>query len=98
WRAADLPECILEPFRIRDVLDTLARLQLEAAESPAGGAPFNIVLGNNVGYFGPHEQILRSRPGGPDGHWQGCRAGLQVIGIESDGTVKGCPSLPTGPY
>jgi radical SAM protein with 4Fe4S-binding SPASM domain len=97
-RAADRPEWILEPFRIVDVIDTLARLQLEAAESNTGRIPFNIVLGNNVGYFGPHEQILRSRPGGPDGHWQGCRAGLQVIGIESDGTIKGCPSLPTGPY
>ena len=26
-------------------------------------------------------------------HWRGCQAGLQVIGIESDGTIKGCLSL-----
>ncbi len=97
-RAADRPEWILEPWQIVGVIDTLARLQLEAAESHVEGPPFNIVLGNNIGYFGPHEQILRSRPGGPDGHWQGCRAGINVIGIESDGTVTGCPSLPTAPY
>jgi radical SAM protein with 4Fe4S-binding SPASM domain len=97
-RAADRPEWLLEPYQIVDVIDTLARLQIETAQGSSSGTPFRIVLGNNVGYFGPHEQTLRSRPGGPDAHWQGCRAGLQVIGIESDGTVKGCPSLPTGPY
>ena len=26
-------------------------------------------------------------------HWQGCQAGLRSIGIESDGTIKGCLSL-----
>jgi radical SAM protein with 4Fe4S-binding SPASM domain len=31
-------------------------------------------------------------------HWGGCKAGINVIGIESDGVVKGCPSLPTTPY
>ena len=25
--------------------------------------------------------------------WRGCQAGLQIIGIESDGTIKGCLSL-----
>ena len=29
----------------------------------AGGVPFNVACNNNLGYFGPHEQILRSRPG-----------------------------------
>ena len=41
--------------------------------------------------------VLRSPPGGTETHWKGCRAGSHVIGIESDGTIKGCPSLPTGP-
>lgn len=26
-------------------------------------------------------------------NWQGCQAGMRVIGIESDGTIKGCLSL-----
>ena len=55
-------------------------------------------VGNNIGYYGPHELTLRSRPGGQEAHWRGCRAGINVIGIESDGEVKGCPSLPTAPY
>jgi len=60
--------------------------------------PFNVAISNNIGYYGPHELTLRSRPGGTEAHWSGCRAGVNVIGIESDGTVKGCPSLPTAPY
>jgi radical SAM protein with 4Fe4S-binding SPASM domain len=97
-RAADRPEWILEPWRVVDVIDTLARIQLDAAREYDGGVPFNVCAGNNVGYFGPHEQVLRSRPGGVESHWKGCQAGIYVIGIESDGTIKGCPSLPTAPY
>ncbi len=97
-RAADRPEWIIEPPMIIEIIDTLAAIQREAAESYSGGIPFNVFVGNNIGYYGPHEQILRSRPGGVETHWQGCRAGINTIGIESDGTVKACPSLPTAPY
>lgn len=97
-RAADHPEWIIEPWKIVDVIDTLAAIQREAAAEHKGGIPFNVFVGNNIGYYGPHEQTLRSRPGGSEEHWRGCRAGINVIGIESDGTVKSCPSLPTGPY
>jgi radical SAM protein with 4Fe4S-binding SPASM domain len=100
-RAADRPEWILEPWRVVEVIDVLAAIQLEAAGAyrrAEGNVPFNVFLGNNLGYYGPHEHVLRSRPGGPEVHWQGCRAGVWGIGIESDGTVKGCPSLPTAPY
>jgi len=31
-------------------------------------------------------------------NWKGCQAGLQVLGIESDGTVKGCLSLHGEPF
>ncbi len=97
-RAADRPDWIIEPSSIVDIIDTLAAIQREAAAEHKGGVPFNVFVGNNIGYFGPHEQVLRSRPGGAETHWKGCRAGINVLGIESDGTVKGCPSLPTAPY
>ncbi|AUX26347.1 radical SAM/SPASM domain-containing protein [Sorangium cellulosum] len=97
-RAADRPEWIIEPAMVVDILRTLAEIQVEAAKEPWGEVPFNVVCGNNLGYFGPHEVILRSRPGGVVQHWGGCKAGVDVIGIESDGTIKGCPSLPTAPY
>ncbi len=102
-RAADQPGWILEPYQILAVIDTLARLQLELArEARAQGRPWSEVLdvqlGNNLGYYGPHETVLRSRPGGEASYYPGCVAGLYVLGIESDGKIKGCPSLPTAPY
>ncbi len=102
-RAADHPDWILQPWMVLDVIDTLAELQIQAIiEARAAGTPpgraFHIVAANNVGYFGPHEQLLRSRPGGRESWWAGCNAGRYVLGIESDGAVKGCPSLPTAPY
>lgn len=97
-RAADHPEWIIEPWRVVEVIDTLAAIQREAAADYRGGIPFNVFANNNIGYFGPHEQVLRSRPGGPEDHWRGCLAGIMSMGIESDGTVKACPSLPTHPY
>jgi len=102
-RAADRPDWILEPYQILEVLDTLAELQLEEAEEArAQGLPpsrmLDIRLGNNLGYFGPHEELLRSMPGQVSSHWVACRAGRWTMSIESDGTVKPCPSLPTAPY
>jgi radical SAM protein with 4Fe4S-binding SPASM domain len=98
-RAADHPEWIIEPWRVVEVIDTLAKIQREAIERFDGnGVCFNIVPNNNIGYFGPHEQLLRSRPGGAEAHWRGCLAGIYILGIESDGTVKACPTLPTASY
>lgn len=102
-RAADTPEVLLPPWQILDVLDTLGALQIAFAEETvaAGGSlndVFNIVAGNNLGYYSPHEMILRSDPGGTARHWKGCQAGVYTMSIESDGTIKACPSLPTAPY
>lgn len=102
-RAADRPEWLLEPWRILDVLDVIAELKREEAErNAAAGRPpeqmVNIGVGNNLGYYGPHEELIRSLPGLSSSYWSGCGAGKYAIGIESDGRVKGCPSLPTHPY
>jgi len=99
-RAADHPEWIIEPYRVVDVIKTLADIQREATEEFRKGiAPFfNVFPNNNIGYFGPYEQIIRSRPDSPETHYQGCLAGIFSMGIESNGTVKGCPTLPTEAY
>jgi radical SAM protein with 4Fe4S-binding SPASM domain len=100
-RAADRPEWILEPWRIVEVIDTLAAIQLDAVERGVVddfGIPFRLIANNNIGYYGPHEQVIRSRPGGDEMYYQGCQAGIYLLGIESDGTVKGCPTLPTESY
>lgn len=102
-RAADRPEWILQPWQILEVIDTLAEvktniLKRAQAEGINPRKVMNITLGNNVGYYGPHEELLRSQPGVASKVWYGCQAGRFTIGIESDGRIKGCPSLPTAPY
>jgi radical SAM protein with 4Fe4S-binding SPASM domain len=92
-RAADRPELILQPWDLLEVVPRIAKLKQQAF---ADG--ILIMPSNNLGYFGPEETLLRSiRRGGKD-HWQGCMAGRFTMGIESDGAVKGCPSLQTSHY
>ena len=54
-----------------------------------------MVAADNLGYYGNVELDLRE-PGSRIGFWLGCRAGLEVLGIESNGDVKGCLSLSSG--
>lgn len=102
-RAADRPEWIVDPWNVVEIIDALAAIQLDEvaranADPDPNVLPVDVVCGNNLGYYGPHEIVMRSRPGGRIQHWGGCGAGVNTIGIESDGTIKGCPSLPTAPY
>jgi radical SAM protein with 4Fe4S-binding SPASM domain len=102
--AADRPDWILEPWQIVEVIDTIADIQRDAIahprpwELPFPKRAFDVQAGNNLGYFGPHEELIRSHPGGKASHWGGCGAGINVMSVESDGTIKACPSLPTAPY
>lgn len=85
--AADHPEILLQPYELLEVFDTLGRIVVRARELSV-----KIWPGNNIGYFGPLEGDLRSGQKRA-GHYRGCTAGRYQIGLESDGTVKGCPSL-----
>jgi radical SAM protein with 4Fe4S-binding SPASM domain len=92
-RAADRPEMVLQPWHLLDVVPRIAALKRRAQ---ADG--ILLMPGNNLGYFGAEEALLRSLAEGGEDHWQGCQAGRFVLGIESDGAVKGCPSLQTDAY
>lgn len=83
----DHPDLVIVPRDLLEIVPELAALRREA-EKP------DIYIGDNVGYFGPYEKDLRDT-GREIDFWLGCRAGLQVIGIESDGGIKGCLSLPS---
>jgi radical SAM protein with 4Fe4S-binding SPASM domain len=87
-RAADEPEMLLQPYQLLEVFPLIAGLHPRAREHG-----IRIFLGNNVGYFGPYEELLRGHA--PRGHSGSCGAGKSVLGIEADGTLKGCPSLHT---
>ncbi|MCA9623897.1 MAG: radical SAM protein [Myxococcales bacterium] len=87
-RAADEPELLLQPYELLDVFPMLA-----AEAERARGAGIRFVRGNNLGYFGPYESVFQADD--PIDYACGCGAGRQVIGIEADGAIKGCPSLAT---
>lgn len=92
-RAADRPDMVLQPWDLLDLVPRIAALKQRAR-----GDGIVVMPGNNLGYFGPEEALLRSIEQGGSDHWQGCQAGRFVLGIESDGAVKGCPSLQTTSY
>jgi radical SAM protein with 4Fe4S-binding SPASM domain len=93
-RAADRPEMLLQPW---DLLALIPRVVALKKRAKADG--IRVWPGNNLGYFGPEEGALRSAdPDDASEHWRGCQAGKLVLGIESDGAVKGCPSLQTASY
>lgn len=92
-RAADRPAMLLQPYDLVALMPRVAALKARALSDGV-----TLLPGNNLGYFGPEETLLRSAKPEHGDHFQGCQAGKLVLGIESDGAVKGCPSLQTSAY
>jgi Y-X(10)_GDL-associated radical SAM protein len=90
--AVDHDDLLLQPYQLLELMPLLARVYRRAEERDV-----LLIAGNNVGYFGPYEHLWRSFDD-DYGHWTGCPAGQTAIGLEADGTVKGCPSLATQGY
>jgi radical SAM protein with 4Fe4S-binding SPASM domain len=90
-RAADDPTLLLEPFHLLEVMPSIARLTPRA-----GSLDVRLWPGNNLGYYGPFETLLRGRL--PLGRKGSCGAGRFILGLEANGAVKGCPSLPSASY
>jgi MoaA/NifB/PqqE/SkfB family radical SAM enzyme len=83
-RQTDREDMTLAP---RDLLTLLPMLaELDRAEGPV------VMIGDSIGYYSPAERALRGDRCS-QGCWTGCYAGVQAIGIQSDGGVKGCLSL-----
>jgi nif11-class peptide radical SAM maturase 3 len=89
--AADNSDILLQPYELLDVYPMIARIVEQANQEGV-----KVQSGNNIGYYGPYERLLRG--GEAWSFWQGCTAGLSALGIEADGAIKGCPSLPTSAY
>lgn len=86
--AADNWPLIHQPFELNALFPVLARVVARANREGVRTMP-----GNNIGYFGPYEDLLREAV--PEGaQWAGCQAGLFVIGIHANGEIKSCPTLP----
>jgi len=88
-RAADAEELWLQPYDLLEIMPRIARARQRCDEAGVALWP-----GNNVGYFGPFEALLR---GGrmPQGHSTGCGGGVFTMGIEADGGIKGCSAMAT---
>ena len=84
---SDHPELAIAP----EVMLTL--VPRIAAMCRDGKRP-RVYPGHDVGYFGEPEERLRD-PKDPIPFWTGCPAGCSIIGIESNGNIKGCLSLPS---
>ncbi|MGL5835168.1 MAG: nif11-class peptide radical SAM maturase 3, partial [Waterburya sp.] len=89
--AADNSDILLQPYELLDIYPMIARVATKANQEGVRVQP-----GNNIGYYGPYERLFRG--GDAWSFWQGCSAGLSALGIEADGAIKGCPSLPTTAY
>jgi radical SAM protein with 4Fe4S-binding SPASM domain len=83
--AADNADIIIQPYMYLELFE-----QLERILTRARALKMSIWPANNLGYFGPFEGRLRKLQ---KLHWRGCSAGRSTIAIESDGTIKNCPSL-----
>lgn len=90
--AVDNSEILLQPYQIVEAVDCLAALYHKGRD-----LGFRLLPGNSIGYFGRHEAYWRSVTG-EISHWEPCTAGETALGLEADGTIKGCPSLPKSHY
>ena len=84
----DCPDLVLDPEELLWLVPLIADMKQSGPRRPV------IFPSDNIGYYGKYERILRDR-GATICFWIGCRAGCQVVGIESNGNVKGCLSLPS---
>jgi radical SAM protein with 4Fe4S-binding SPASM domain len=87
-RAADEPDVLLQPYDLLELFPILSRLHQRLF-----AAGVKLLPGNNIGYFGPYERQFRQSLRCPSD--ASCSAGRAVVGIEANGDIKGCPSLPT---
>jgi radical SAM protein with 4Fe4S-binding SPASM domain len=90
-RAADHPELLLQPWQMLELMPLVARLHHRCEQ-----LGIRLWPASNIGYFGPYEALLRHDHA--DGHQTGCDAGVRTLGIEANGDIKGCPSLPSADY
>lgn len=75
----------IAPEDLLEIIPSIARL-IRRCE-------VNITVADNVGYYGPFEETLRTRRNRPVPCWTGCVAGCRNVGIEANGGVKGCLSI-----
>ncbi len=82
-------ELCLQPYDFEAIHELVAILSTAGLERNVA-----VIASNALGYFGPYERLMRSQADLLN-FYSGCPAGRNVLGIEANGVVKGCPSLAT---
>ena len=82
---------LLQPYDLLELFPQLASLKARCDELKV-----RMWRGNNIGYFGPYESVIRGYH--QRGHGGSCGAGRATLGIEANGAIKGCPSLPSNDW
>ncbi|HEY5283320.1 MAG TPA: radical SAM protein [Polyangia bacterium] len=85
-RADENRHLVAPPSMMPELLRVLRRLGRRRGLRPH--------ITDNIGYCSRDDLELRTIQGGFPRPWLGCRAGLDALGITSDGRVKGCLALP----
>ena len=85
-RCAEHPELPLRPGAVAQIV----RFILEAR----GRGAIALYAADNIGWMTRSEPKLRSMRRPADRVFLGCQAELTVVGLTSDGTVRGCLSMP----
>jgi radical SAM protein with 4Fe4S-binding SPASM domain len=85
-RAETNQHLTLSPGDMPDLLRVLRRISLRPGLRPH--------LTDNLGYCTADDVALRTIQGGFPRPWLGCSAGIDAIGITSEGRIKGCLSMP----
>jgi len=93
--AVEHNDMLLQPYELLELYPVIAYLSKRGRKDKLMVQP-----GNNIGYFGPYERLMREpiSEHRDFAFFRGCGAGLNTIGIEADGKIKGCPSLPSAQY
>jgi radical SAM protein with 4Fe4S-binding SPASM domain len=86
-RAAEAEDLWLQPYDILEIMPIIAAVRKRADE-------LGVLLwpGNNVGYFGPYEHLLRSDRT-RIGFSSGCGGGIRILGVEANGDIKACSAM-----
>ncbi len=82
----DHREWVIKPGEIATLLPRIAAMKQQGS--------IDVRVGDSLGYYGKPDKILRAYNWRrKKTRWGGCQAGMQAIGIQANGDIKGCLSM-----
>lgn len=88
---SDHPELLINASDLKMIIPKVADLKVKLKKT------LRVCPGDDMGYYTEEERTLRQESH-PVDFWTGCQAGMQVIGIEANGNIKGCLSMQSDEF